>query len=240
MPWSDFQCTGTEFHVDVFISDDRDSSTVSHWDNGLLANQVLITFIVWVYAYSSIPHDSLGSSCGNGKKFTVSALHHVPEKVKLPFFFGVFYFQVTHCCLQEWRPVDHVLATINQTLVVQSNKGFRNGFGQIVVHGESFASPIGRGSQRSKLASNVTTLFRFVFPYAIQKFFTTDFFSRSTFSNQLLFNLQLRRNTRMIRTWQPQDRPSSHPMESGQNILQGNEDGMPHMKPSCYIGWGHG
>ena len=131
---------------------------------------------------------------------TFASIHHVLEKVQLSHFIGVLHFQITHCSLKEWRPVHHVFSAVHQSLVMKSNKCFRDSVTQMRVHGKRFSTPVSRGSQRTKLPSDMATLLLLVFPDTSQELFTPNFLASCTFRNECFLHLKLCCNTSMIGT----------------------------------------
>mmetsp|Transcript_25632 Transcript_25632/g.71627 ORF Transcript_25632/g.71627 Transcript_25632/m.71627 type:complete len:263 (+) Transcript_25632:1003-1791(+) len=85
----------------------------------------------------------------------------------------------------------------------------------------------------------MTALFCLVLPHTIQEHLAANLFARRAFRNELLLDLQLGCDTGVVGAWQPQNGTTAHAMESRQNILQGNEDGMSHVQTPSDVGRRH-
>src|SRR3546814_4368723 len=73
-------------------------------------------------------------------------------------------FKIGHGGAKDGIPVHQPFAAIDKALFVQVDEGFDDPAGQIVVHGEVFARPVGRGTQPAELLGDGAAGFLFPFP----------------------------------------------------------------------------
>mmetsp|Transcript_23636 Transcript_23636/g.69945 ORF Transcript_23636/g.69945 Transcript_23636/m.69945 type:complete len:272 (-) Transcript_23636:319-1134(-) len=202
---------------------------------------MLVPFVFGMDAHGRIADDSLGTGGGDREIILLGPpVDHVLEIIQFPLLLGIFHLQIGYGRLQHRGPIHHVLSAVYQSLVVKAHERLRDGLGQIGIHGETFPGPIGRRAEGTELTGDVTSLFFLVFPDAAEEFFASDLFPGGSLGNELLLHLQLRGDARVIRARKPQYRTSPHPMESRQGVLQSDEHGVTHVKPSGNVGGGHG
>mmetsp|Transcript_27014 Transcript_27014/g.77938 ORF Transcript_27014/g.77938 Transcript_27014/m.77938 type:complete len:202 (+) Transcript_27014:624-1229(+) len=199
MAWCDLKSTSTELHIDVFIGNDGDGPTSGHGNNGLLTNQVLVSLILRVDTNGCVAHNGLGSSSGYGQELlSVSSIHNVLEEIQLALLFRILNLEIGHGGLEHGCPVHHVLTAVHQALLVKPHKGLNDSFAVFRVHGEALPRPIGTGTKRTELPSDVPTLLGLVLPRTTKELLTANFFARCPLGSKSLFDLKLRGNASMV------------------------------------------
>ena len=113
--------------------------------------------------------------------------------------------------LERARPVDQTVISVDEFLIMQSDKCLHNSPAQFVVHGERNPVPVHRSTQSSDLVIDDVTLFSFPLPHMLHKRFspyvvTTD----SQFSLQFLFHDNLRSYSGVIAARNPQSCSTAH------------------------------
>lgn len=90
MSWGDFHCTSTKLNFDEIIRNYFHFAIRDEWVNKLLANQLFISFVLWVYCNCDITQHCLNSCCSNYDLFGWIFLQFVSEvyqNTKLYLFF---------------------------------------------------------------------------------------------------------------------------------------------------------
>ncbi|MBA7671014.1 hypothetical protein ES703_79163 [subsurface metagenome] len=88
------------------------------------------------------------------------------------------------------------------------------------------------------LSDSLLTFFRPLF-HSAYKPVSAQLMPVQPFFSQQLLHYHLSGNTGMVNTGQPQYRLTLHPMPAGHNVLQSRGQGMPNVKLTGNIGWGH-
>jgi len=148
--------------------------------------------------------------------------------------------QVAHGGLEQRRPVDHVLAAVDESLLVQLQEGLGHGFREALVESEPLAGPVGTRAQRLHLAGNMSALLVLVLPRALQELLAPHFLAARVLGEQLLLHLQLRRDAGVVRAGEPESGATTHAVEARENVLQGHEDCVAHVQPASDVGRRHG
>ena len=144
----DLHAAGTEGRIHVIVGDDR-HAPADNRQYDLLAHQLPVSIVVRVHSNSSIAQHGLRPRCCD---------HEVPfargERVtKVPqvsVFFLLQHFEVGKRRVQNRVPVDQPLAAVDQALLMQPYENLGHRRGQIVVHGESVASPVDAGAHATQ------------------------------------------------------------------------------------------
>ena len=131
------------------------------------------------------------------------------------------HFQIRKHRLVVGTPVDDAISAIDQALVIQAYEGLTHGARKILVHREPFARPIDRRAFAPYLIQNLSAVFLLPLPDSLDELFASQVVSRLPFLLQLARNHQLRRDTGMIHSRQPQRSPSQHTFVSRQHIHHG-------------------
>mmetsp|Transcript_5897 Transcript_5897/g.11421 ORF Transcript_5897/g.11421 Transcript_5897/m.11421 type:complete len:400 (-) Transcript_5897:471-1670(-) len=144
VPWRNLEAPRAKLHIDIVICDDWYLSVLRRHKNAL-AHKVLVPLVFGVDTDCCIAEDSLGARGGDRKKvIRPTALDGIFEVVELALFLRVLNLKVRHRGLEVWAPVDHVLATVHQTLVMELNKGSSSGLRETFIHREALTRPVSR------------------------------------------------------------------------------------------------
>ena len=228
----------TEADFAIIIAHDGDL-TVHNGQNTGLADQMLELFVLGVDSHTGIAHHGFGAGGRNhniaaaiGKRIT-----DIPQAAGLV---RIFHLGIGQGGQAVGAPVDNTAALIDQSLVVQLAEGFAHGSGAALIHGETGPAPITGSTHFLLLLHNTVAVLFFPVPNALQEFLAAQIITgQALFLAQILLHLDLRGNTGMIRTGQPQGLVALHTLKADQNILQRGVHGMAHVQLACHIGRRH-
>ena len=224
----------TIFHIYIFISDDRNLS-VSSRQLHPLPDQMRISFIFRINSDGRIT----GNRFRTGRRdahstFLISKrIIEIPQMAHIIF---MLYFDIGKRRLAAGTPVGNAEPLINQTFFIKGYKYFTDSTGANIIHRKTFTAPITGRPQASDLLPDGIPVFFLPFPYAFQKFFTSQIVLCEAFFGNLFFHLDLRGDTGMVLSRKPEDIIPLHPFIADQDILQCIVQRMPHMKLPRYIG----
>ena len=102
---------------------------------------MLVLWIFGVDTHCRVAHDGLRTCCGYDC-ISVLADNFVAEIIELAVFFLVDNFDVAECGLRFRIPVDHALASVDETFAVEIDEHADHASGADVVHGEGGAFPV--------------------------------------------------------------------------------------------------
>ena len=230
----DFHAAGAEFRIAVVVSYDRDAAA-NQWQLYEFADQSLVAFVFRVYRNGSIAEHGFRAGGGNHQVIqTFSRLGAVSQRVaKVPqeaFLVVVFNLKVGDGGVQLGVPVDQTLAAIDQAVFVQAYKGFFHGFGQAVIHGETFAAPVYGRAKATDLTADITAGLIFPFPDFIEEFFATQVVAVQTLCFDLTLNQHLGGDTGVVGARLPQGVATLHAAETDQGVHDRVVETVTHVK----------
>ena len=147
----------------------------------------------------------------------------------------MLYLGIRNGSLADWAPVDDTGSLVNITFFIQSGKYFQNRLGTALVHRETLAVPVSGGTQFVKLFYDTAAVLFFPLPCFLQEALTTQIMLVNALLFQLIDNLNLRCDRRMVGTRLPQCLIALHSLVTDQDILHGVIQRMSHMKLSGNI-----
>ena len=164
------QASRTEVDVDVIVLNDGDDA-VDEGHNHLFATQPVVLGVGRVDAHGHVAHDGFGTRGGHhgitaalvvvydfalltGGAAEVVVGHVVLHVVKLGVLFLIYYFLVGECGLRLGVPVDHAHASVDESFAVEVDKDVDDALRTLLVHGESRAVPVARGTDAAQLLQN--------------------------------------------------------------------------------------
>eukprot|EP00051_Salpingoeca_urceolata_P021055 m.323674 g.323674 ORF g.323674 m.323674 type:complete len:378 (+) comp19726_c0_seq19:3348-4481(+) len=139
--------------------------------------------------------------------------------------------------LELARPVDKLVGAVDESFVVQANKGFLDSSGALRAHGKSLTLPVARSTQAFKLLVNAGTVLVFPLPHFADKLFAAKLVAGNALPGQPLFNNNLRGNAGVIATRVPQRAFATHAMPAGQGVFNGVCQRMSQMQGARDVGW---
>ena len=220
---------GAEFHVHILVSNNG-NFPVHQRQQALLADDVLITFVIGVHGNAGVTQHGLGTGGGNddiAAFLTHDGILQVPEIAGLIL---IFHLCVRQCGDAVGAPVYDAAALIDIALFIKAHKYLTDGFGTAFVHGEAVTVPVTGGTKHLLLTDDASAVLFFPVPDPIQKLFTAKVVAGQSLLAELLFHLDLRCNAGMVIAGKPQGAVALHTLETNENVLQGAVHGVTHVK----------
>mmetsp|Transcript_4317 Transcript_4317/g.13038 ORF Transcript_4317/g.13038 Transcript_4317/m.13038 type:complete len:389 (-) Transcript_4317:621-1787(-) len=242
---SDLERAGPKLHVHVLIRDDGDPPVEDGHDT-FPSHEVLETIVLRVYADCRIPENSLWAGGGDRhiRALTlclqVSCIRdRISESVQTNLFFTGLHLEVANSCLQVRAPVDHVLPSVYESLLVQCAERLCHRVREAVVECEALTRPVAARPETTQLLRDVAPLLPFPLPDSLHKLVPSEFGPAGSFGCQGFLHLQLSGNTGVVRSGEVQRRSSLHALVSGHDVLQGAEHCVAHVEAPRDVGRRH-
>ena len=143
---SNFYSAGTEFGINITISDDRNNSVGSRQTQGF-ANQVAITRVLRVNCYCSIAGQSFRTGGSNHQAaafFFNYRVVDVPEMARVILMLNL---DIAQCGVAVYTPVGDTGAFVNQALFKQSAEHLANSLGAAFIHSKALTLPVAGNAQ---------------------------------------------------------------------------------------------
>src|SRR5690554_3536636 len=241
----DLHTAGAFFRIGVVVGHDGNAA-VNQRQQHVLANQVLVAFIIRVHGHRCVTQH--GFRAGGGDDDVVFAVlgflavgQRVAQVPEVALFFLVFDFQIRDGGVQLRIPVHQTFAAIYQAFVVQTDKHFLYGFVKAVVHGEAFVAPVHGVAQAAHLAGDGTAGVFFPVPDALDEFFPAQIVAGFVFfCSQFAFDDHLGGDAGMIGANGPQCVTALHALEAGEGVHDGVLERMAHVQAAGHVGWRDG
>ena len=137
-------------------------------------------------------------------------------------------------------PVYNPGAFINQALFIQRYKYFPHCLGASVIHSKSGTVPIAGSAQLLLLLYNAVSVLVLPCPDSFKELLPTQIVTAQTlFLAEFFFYFNLRCDTCMVSSRQPERIIALHPLKADQCVLQGCIHSMTHVELTGNIWWGH-
>ena len=240
--WGDLDHTRAKSLVHVVVGNHRNGS-IAQRQGDVLAKQVPVALILGVHHGGHVAQHGLRPRCGHhqtGGHFAVDELRAIGEWIadvpqKAVFFFALD-FQVADRAHQHRVPVDQALAAVDQTLLIELDKGLSDGFGQLVVHREVLAAPVHAVAHAAHLGRDGVAAFLFPLPDLGDKVLAAQVVAADFLLLQLALDHDLCGNAGMVGTRNPGRIGAEHAVIARQRIHDGLVEGMAHVQRARHIG----
>ena len=232
-----FHAAGAEFHLSVVISNNG-NFLIHKRENHLFAYDSGIALIVGVDANATVTQHRFRTGSGNDH-FTAAVSQGIANMPQMPGLIHILYFSIRQSSYAVRTPVDNTASLINESLFIQGYKHLANGIGTALVHSKSGSVPVAGRAQLLLLFHNTVAVLMLPVPYLLQELLTSQIVASQAILTQFFLNFDLRCNTCMVYTGEPQGVVALHTLKTNQRILQRCIHSVTHMKLSGYIGRGH-
>ena len=245
----DLHAARAEFAVNEVIGNDGDLAVAQRQVHHL-AQKMFVAFVFRMHRQRAVGHHGLGSCGGNRHAFLHHAVNQlrslgkgVADVVHVSVRFGGFDFQVGHRAHQHWVPIDQALATVNQALLVQLDKGVGDHGGQFVVHGEVLAAPVHAVAHAAHLLGDGVARLLFPLPHLGNEIFTryigcgSHVVAADALALQLALHHDLGGNARMVGARYPHRVKALHAVVARQAVHDGLVERVPHVQGTRHVRW---
>ena len=230
--------TGAEADLAVFVAYDGDL-TIHDGQDALLADEVLELLIVGVHGHAGVAHHGLGTGGGH---------HDVAGTVRqriadIPQMAGLVH--ILHLGVRQGgnavgAPVDDAAALVDETLVVQLAEGLPDGLGAALVHGEAGAAPVAGNAHLLLLLDDAVAVLLLPLPDPLQELLPAQVIAGlALLDAQLFLHLDLGGDAGVVGAGDPEGGVALHPLEAGQDVLQGAVQRVTHVELAGDVGGRH-
>ena len=129
-------------------------------------------------------------------------------------------------------PVDDAGASVNIALLVQAQENLLHRLGTALIKSKTFALPVSGRAHLLELFDNPGTVFLTPLPCALEELLSAEVFLGQAFFLELLDDLDLCRDARVVRARLPECFISLHSLVADQDILHRIVERMSHMQLS--------
>jgi len=234
MSRGDFERAGPEFTVNVRIGDHRQRPFHQRQQH-FLADEGLVARVFRMDRNCGISQHGLGSGgCHNHRPLATD--QRVAHVIEVPVELLALDFDIGQSGHAPRAPVDHPLAPVDETFLVEAHKYLPDRPRQALIHGEPLSLPVTGGSQALELVDDDAPIFLAPVPDALQKGFPAQFVPRLLVCRKLPFDHILSGDAGMVGAGYPEHFKAGQPLVAADDVLQRIIEGMPHMQLSRHIG----
>ena len=225
---SDFYNAGAEFHIYIFIGNNRDFSAYKGQNEGF-ADVLSVTLVLGVYRNGGIAEERFRA--GGGKLKPAGAvgkgIAQVPEVTRLIL---VLNLRVGDGGFAAGAPVYNAFAAINKTLFVKVGKHLANSLAAALVKGEAFSVPVAGAAELFELTDNGSAVFFFPVPCSFKEAVAPDGLFGKTLGTHIFHDFDLGGDGSVIGSGKPKGFVALHTLHTDNNVLNGFIHGVTHMK----------
>ena len=238
----DFDHAGAKGSVHIGVGNYRDASA-AQGQLYLLADQVGVALVFGVYHHGYVAQQGFRAGGGHHKAWcqrAVDSLRAIGKGVadvpQEAVFLFALHFQVAHRAHQHRVPVDQAFAAVNQTLLIELDKGFGHGARQLGVHGEVLAAPVHGVTHAAHLCGDGLAAFLFPLPHLGYKGVSPQVMPADALGLQLPLHHDLGGNAGVVGARYPDRVGAQHAVIAGERVHDGLVERMPHVQRACDIG----
>ena len=234
----DFHAAGAERAIDIIVGDDRNGAAGER-QRDVLADQMFVALVVGMNHHGGVAQHRFRARGGDGQptQFTLWSIDEgIKNMPKMAVFFLTHDFQIRHGSLEFRIPIHQALAAINQTVFKQPHEYFRHHFRELVVHGEIFQRPIGRGAEAAHLAGDGGAGKLLPLPHFFDELVAAEIVAFDALRFELPLDNDLRCDAGVIGAGQPQGVRAAHAVVTRQRVHDCLIERMAHMQRAGDIG----
>ena len=221
---SDLEHAGPEFKVDRFVANDRklDKAVEGQGAADMFADEVGVALILGIHGDRSVSHDGLRAGGGDLQP-DAGVLHDLKfEVVEVSFLFLGNDLLVAQRGEGDRAPVNHPLAPVDESLVVEIDEDFLHLAGIRLVHCEALTGPVAGATELLELPYNDAAVLLLPFPDTLEELFATEVMAGLfLFFAQFALHDGLRCNAGVIGARKPEDLVAGLSGPTSENVLKG-------------------
>ena len=193
-----------EIHLDVVVGDHGHLPPEDRHDD-LLPHQVLVPLVLRVDAHRGVAEDRLRPRRRHRDVLAAAVVEVILEVVELALLLGVLDLEVGDGGAERRRPVHHVLAAVDQPLLVEVDEGLGHRLAKLGLERELLARPVARGAEAADLPGDLPALLGLPPPHALEEGVAAHRRPRRPFGDELALDEHLRRDARVVTrtSWRP-------------------------------------
>lgn len=222
----DLDGAGAELGVDMGVGDDGDGA-VGQRQLDPLADEVLVALVVGVNGDGGVTEHRLGAG---GRDHEGLVALPVLDGDELAVVLLVFDLDVGDGGQTSGAPVDDALGAVDQLVVVELLEDGLDCLRKTLVHGEPLARPVHAVPEPAHLPEDLAAVLFLPLPDALDERLTAEVLPRLALLGELLLDLVLRRDTRVVHPRQPQRLEALHALTTRQRVHERVLEGVPQVQ----------
>ena len=224
----DFHNAGAEFHINIFVGNNRDFSAYKGQNEGF-ADIIGVAPVLGVHRNGGIAEE--GFRAGGGKLKPAGAvgkgIAQVPEVTRLIL---VLNLRVGDGGFAAGAPVYNAFAAINKTLFVKVGEHLANGLAAALVKGEAFSVPVAGAAELFELTDNGSAVFLFPVPCSLKEAVAPDGLLGKPLGTHIFHDFDLGGYGGVVGSGEPKGFVALHTLHTDDNVLNGFVHGVTHVK----------
>ena len=230
----DFHHAGAEFRVGQIVQNNRNLA-VHERQMDFAAMQVEVALIAGIDGHSGIAQHGFRARGGH-HEVTIRTHYLVADMPEVTGGFIMLSFEVRDGGIATGTPVDHVLAAIDETFLVEADEGFAHRARQALVEGKALARPIAGSAQLHHLLHDHAAGFRLPLPDGLFKLLPAEVAEVDALFGELARHYHLGGNSRMVHARKPEHAIAAHTAPAHGDIDLGVLQHVAHMERSGDVG----
>ena len=196
---------------------------------------MLVALIVRVDRNAGIAHEGLRAGGRNDQiaRAVCQRIADVPQLARLGL---VLDLRVGQRSRAVRAPVDDAVTLVDQTLIIEVDKHLADGLGAALVHREALALPVAGRAELFQLADDAVAVLVLPVPDALEELLAAEVVTgQALFLAQVLLNLDLGGNARVVGAGHPQRFITLHALGADEDILQGLVERVTHVQLTGHV-----
>ena len=150
--------------------------------------------------------------------------------------FLIYYFLVRECGLRLGVPVDHAHTSVDESFAVEVDKDVDDALRTLLVHGESRAVPVARGTDAAQLLQDDAAVLLGPVPSVLEEFVARQVALLHALLGQAVHHLGLRSDGGVVGAGHPAGVLALHAGTAHQYVLNGFVQHVPHVQHTGHVG----
>ncbi len=232
----DFQATGAEVHLHIFVHDDG-YGAADHRHDDAFTFQPGVALVVGVYAHGRVAQNCFGTrrSHHDIAPFRV-VLHAVAQVEELGFLLLVYNLLVAESRECLGVPVHHAHSAVDVPLFVKAVEDADYGAGARFVHGEGGAFPVAGSTEFLELFEDDAAVFVGPVPGVLQELFAREVGFLDSVGGEFGHHFGFRRDGGMVGAGHPQGVFARHAGTADEDVLDGVVEHVAHVQHAGDVG----
>ena len=235
MSRGNFYRTGTKFHIDILVGNDRDLPINQRQQYGL-SDQLLIAFVFRINSYGSITEHRFRAG-GRNDQVLIGPLDRVTQVPEVALLIIMFNLKIRKGGMATRTPVDQPVITVDQAVLIKPHERLTNRPRKAGVHSKTLTLPVTGSAKTLQLIDDLPARFLTPLPNPLDKLITPQIVTILTFAGQLFFHHILGGNPGVVGARHPENLMPGHPFPATENILQGVVESVSHVQDTGDIRW---
>ena len=197
-------------------------------------DQMPVALVLRVHCDGCIPQDGLRPR--GRHRDVAAALQRIAKVIHLAWLFRMLHLKVRYGGLQPRAPVHQARPAIDQALFVKFDEDVAHRSREPVIEREALPFPVTAGAHATQLIQDFAAVAFLVGPDALEERFAANLLARAPLLRQQLLDLQLGRDSSVIRTRHPERGLALHACMANHQIFKADEERVADVQRARYVG----